>query len=34
MKIVTVADLSKTRVEAELDEFDAGRVRLGQTRCA
>jgi HlyD family secretion protein len=29
-KIVTVADLSKTRVEAELDEFDAGRVRLGQ----
>jgi HlyD family secretion protein len=29
MKIVTVADLSKTRVEAELDEFDAGRVRLG-----
>ncbi len=29
-KIVTVADLSKTRVEAELDEFDAGRVRLGE----
>jgi RND family efflux transporter MFP subunit len=28
-KIVTVADLSKTRVEAELDEFDAGRVALG-----
>jgi RND family efflux transporter MFP subunit len=28
-KILTVADLSKTRVEAELDEFDAGRVRLG-----
>ncbi|HEY1435828.1 MAG TPA: efflux RND transporter periplasmic adaptor subunit [Thermoanaerobaculia bacterium] len=27
-KIVTVADLSKTRIEAELDEFDAGRVRL------
>ncbi len=27
-KILTVADLSKTRVEAELDEFDAGRVRL------
>jgi HlyD family secretion protein len=26
--ILTVADLSKTRVEAELDEFDAGRVRL------
>jgi RND family efflux transporter MFP subunit len=29
-RIVTVADLSKTRVEAELDEFDAGRVHLGQ----
>lgn len=29
MKIVTVADLSRTRIEAELDEFDAGRVRLG-----
>ena len=28
MKIVTVADLSRTRIEAELDEFDAGRVRL------
>src|SRR5262245_17394074 len=28
-RIVTVADLSKTRVEAELDEFDAGRVHLG-----
>jgi RND family efflux transporter MFP subunit len=28
-KIVTVADLSKTRIEAELDEFDAGRVALG-----
>ena len=28
-KIVTIADLSRTRVEAELDEFDAGRVRLG-----
>jgi HlyD family secretion protein len=28
-RIVTIADLSKTRVEAELDEFDAGRVRLG-----
>jgi multidrug efflux pump subunit AcrA (membrane-fusion protein) len=27
--IVTVADLTKTRVEAELDEFDASRVRLG-----
>jgi RND family efflux transporter MFP subunit len=27
-RIVTVADLSKTRVEAELDEFDAGRVAL------
>jgi len=27
-KILTVADLSKVRVEAELDEFDAGRVSL------
>ncbi len=27
-RIVTVADLSKTRVEAELDEFDSGRVKL------
>jgi HlyD family secretion protein len=29
-KIVTVADLTRTRVEAELDEFDSGRVRLGE----
>ena len=28
-KIITVADLTRTRIEAELDEFDAGRVRLG-----
>ena len=27
-RLVTVADLSKTRVEAELDEFDSGRVGL------
>jgi len=27
--IATIADLSKTRVEAEVDEFDAGRVRNG-----
>jgi HlyD family secretion protein len=27
--VVTIADLSKTRVEAEVDEFDAGRVRNG-----
>ena len=27
--IVTIADLSKTRVEAEVDEFDAGRVKNG-----
>jgi RND family efflux transporter MFP subunit len=27
--LVTVADLRKTRVEAEVDEFDAGRVALG-----
>jgi RND family efflux transporter MFP subunit len=26
--ILTVADLTRTRIEAELDEFDAGRVRL------
>ena len=29
--IVTVADLGKTRVEAEIDEFDAARIRLGAT---
>jgi RND family efflux transporter MFP subunit len=28
-RLVTVADLSRTRVEAEFDEFDAARVRLG-----
>jgi HlyD family secretion protein len=28
-KLVTVADLSRTRIEAEFDEFDAARVRLG-----
>ena len=27
--IVTIADLARTRVEAEIDEFDAARVRLG-----
>jgi RND family efflux transporter MFP subunit len=27
--IVTIADLGKTRIEAEVDEFDAGRVRNG-----
>ncbi len=27
--IVTIADLGKTRVEAEVDEFDAARMRLG-----
>lgn len=27
--IVTVADLKKTRVEAEIDEFDTARIRLG-----
>ena len=27
--IVTVADLTKTRVEAEIDEFDTARIRLG-----
>lgn len=29
--IVTVADLGRTRVEAEIDEFDAARIRLGAT---
>ncbi len=28
-KIVTLVDLSRTRVEAEVDEFDAANVRLG-----
>ena len=27
--LVTLANLKKTRIEAEVDEFDAGRVRLG-----
>jgi len=27
--IVTVADLERTRIEAEVDEFDSARVRLG-----
>ena len=27
--LVTIADLSRTRVEAEIDEFDAARVHLG-----
>jgi len=27
--LVTLADLSRTRVEAEVDEFDAGHVRIG-----
>jgi RND family efflux transporter MFP subunit len=29
-KIVTIADLSRVRVEAEVDEYDAGRIALGQ----
>jgi len=29
--IVTVADLAKTRIEAEIDEFDVARVKLGST---
>ena len=28
-RLITVADLQKTRVEAEVDEFDAARMRLG-----
>src|SRR5206468_421915 len=27
--IVTIADLRRMRIEAEVDEFDAGRVKLG-----
>jgi len=27
---VSVADLRRTRVEAEVDEYDAGRIALGQ----
>jgi RND family efflux transporter MFP subunit len=27
--LLTLADLSHTRIEAEVDEFDAGRIRLG-----
>lgn len=27
--LVTVADLGRTRIEAEVDEYDAGRIRLG-----
>jgi HlyD family secretion protein len=27
--VATIADLSRTRIEAEVDEFDAGRIRLG-----
>jgi len=27
--IVTIADLNRMRIEAEVDEFDAGRVHLG-----
>jgi len=29
--VIQIADLSRTRVEAEVDEFDAGRVHLGAT---
>jgi RND family efflux transporter MFP subunit len=28
-QLVTLADLKRTRVEAEVDEFDAGRIALG-----
>src|SRR5439155_27041065 len=28
-ELVTIADLDKTRIEAEVDEYDAGRVALG-----
>lgn len=30
-ELVTIADLTRTRVEAEVDEFDAARVKLGAT---
>jgi RND family efflux transporter MFP subunit len=30
-RLVTVADLSRTRVEAEVDEYDAGRIAVGQS---
>src|SRR5215831_7763459 len=29
--LVSIADLKRTRVEAEVDEFDTGRIRLGDT---
>lgn len=29
--IAVVADLSRVRIEAEVDEYDAGRIELGQT---
>jgi len=29
-RLVSVADLRRTRVEAEVDEYDAGRIALGQ----
>jgi RND family efflux transporter MFP subunit len=28
-ELVTIADLDKTRIEAEIDEYDAGRIALG-----
>lgn len=30
-ELLTLADLSRTRIEAEVDEFDAARVALGQS---
>lgn len=27
-RLVTIADLDRTQVEAEIDEFDAGRVQI------
>lgn len=30
-KLLTIADTNRVRIEAEVDEFDAGRVKLGQT---
>jgi RND family efflux transporter MFP subunit len=29
-RLVTVADLGRTRIEAEVDEYDAGRIAVGQ----
>jgi multidrug resistance efflux pump len=30
-RLVTLADTNRVRIEAEVDEFDAGRVQLGES---